>query len=88
VYADILEDKEQLSFWNQVEMRNRIQIKNPGIRTVFEHDLNLLGIQTCLKKSDKFPKILFAFLSQNMNLDWHDCMVRFEVSIHALIDLV
>jgi hypothetical protein len=32
-------------------------VKNPGIRTVFEFDSNLLGIQTGLKESNKFPKI-------------------------------
>jgi hypothetical protein len=32
-------------------------MKNLRIRTEFENDLNLLGIQTCLEKSDKFPKI-------------------------------
>jgi hypothetical protein len=32
-------------------------MKNLRIRTEFENDLNLLGIQTYLEKSDKFPKI-------------------------------
>jgi hypothetical protein len=52
-----LDNKEQLLFWNQVQNRNRIGIKNSGSRTVFELELNLLGIQTYLEKSDKFPKI-------------------------------
>jgi hypothetical protein len=56
-HVDRLEDKEQLSFWNKVQIQNIILIKNPRSRTVFELDLSLLGIQTCLKISNKFPKI-------------------------------
>jgi hypothetical protein len=48
--SDILEDMEQLSFWNEVEIRNRILIKNPGSRTIFEPELNLFEVQTCLEK--------------------------------------
>jgi hypothetical protein len=48
---------EQFLFLNQVEIRNIIWIKNPESRTIFEFDSNLLGIQTGLEKSDKFPKI-------------------------------
>jgi hypothetical protein len=54
--------------------------------------LNLISIywgsELVWKNLINSPKFLFAFLSQNMNLDWHDCVVRFEVSTHALIDLV
>jgi hypothetical protein len=52
-----LEDKEQLYHLNQVQIRNRILIKNPRRGTVFELELNLFEIQTYLEKSDKFPKI-------------------------------
>jgi hypothetical protein len=58
LYADRIEDKEKRSFWNNVQIRNRILIKNPGSRTDFEINLNLLGIQTYLENSYKFPKIL------------------------------
>jgi hypothetical protein len=39
-------------------------------------------------KYDKFPKFLFALTLQNENLDWYDCMEKFEVSIQGPIDLV
>jgi hypothetical protein len=52
-----LEDEDHLSFWNEDQIQNRIGIKNPGIRTVFELELNLFEVQTCLGKSGKFPKI-------------------------------
>jgi hypothetical protein len=55
---DRAEDKEQLTFWNQVQIRERIRIKNSRSKTDFEFGSNLLGIQTYLEKSDKFPKIL------------------------------
>jgi hypothetical protein len=60
LHADRLEDKEQLSLWNQVQIWNRIWIKNPGSWTDFEFDSNLLGVQTCLEWSDKFPKFLIC----------------------------
>jgi hypothetical protein len=41
----------------QVTIGNRILIKNPGKKTPFEFGPNLLGVQTYLEKSDKFPKI-------------------------------
>jgi hypothetical protein len=46
-----------------------------------------LGVQTGLEKSNKFLKFLFALAFHIVNLDWHDCMVKFEVSIHALLGL-
>jgi hypothetical protein len=54
---DRMEDKEQLSFWKKVKIQERIWIKNSESKTTFEFGPNLLGIQTCLGKSDKFPKI-------------------------------
>jgi hypothetical protein len=50
---DRTEDKEQLYFWKKVQIRN----KNPGSGTAFEFRPNLLEVQTCLEKSDKFTKI-------------------------------
>jgi hypothetical protein len=34
------------------------------------------------------PKFLFALTFQNVNLDWHGCVVKTEVSIQAPYDLV
>jgi hypothetical protein len=88
LYDDIIEDKEQLSFSNQVQIQNRIWIKNPWRRTVFEFDWNLLGIQTCLEKSDKFLKIrIYLGLPEyEFRLAWlHD---KIWDSIDALDDLV
>jgi hypothetical protein len=48
-----MEDKEQLSVWKQVHIRNRIQLvhiqnriqtKIPGSKTSFEFGPNLLGV--------------------------------------------
>jgi hypothetical protein len=61
LHAARMEDMEQLSFWNQVQIQNNILIQNPGIITAFEFGPNLLGVQTRLEKSDKFPKILTCF---------------------------
>jgi hypothetical protein len=49
---------EQLSFWKKIQIPNIVLIKIPGRKTAFEFALNLSEIQTCLKKSGKFPKIL------------------------------
>jgi hypothetical protein len=64
-----MEDKKQLYFWTQVQIRNIIQTKIPGRQAVFEFGPNLLGVQTGLDKSDKFPKILIC-------LDLSDCEFR------------
>jgi hypothetical protein len=55
--ADRMEDRQQLSFWEQVQTQNRTGIKNSGSRIAFEFGPNLLGVQTDLVKSDKFPRI-------------------------------
>jgi hypothetical protein len=34
------------------------------------------------------PKFLFALTFQNVNLDWHGCVVKTEASIQAPYDLV
>jgi hypothetical protein len=67
--SDRMKEKEQLSFWKQVQTQNRIWIKIPGRRPTFEFGSNLLGVQTCLEKSDNFPKILIC-------LDLLDCEFR------------
>jgi hypothetical protein len=66
---DIIEYKEQLSFWKQVQMQNRIRSKIPGSKNAFEFEPNLLGVQTGLEKSEKFSKILIC-------LDLLDCEFR------------
>ena len=53
-----MKDSEELSFWHQVQIPNRILVKIPGSQTSFEFELNLFEVQTCLEKSGKFPKIL------------------------------
>jgi hypothetical protein len=55
-----VEDREQLSFWKQVQIRSTIRIKIPGRKTAFELEPNLLGVQTSLEKSNKFPNILIC----------------------------
>jgi hypothetical protein len=55
--SNIMEHKEQLSFWTQVQIRNRSRTKIPGSKTAFEFGPNLLRIQTGLEKSNKFCKI-------------------------------
>jgi hypothetical protein len=52
-----MDSMKQLSFWKQVQISNRIRIKIPGSQTTCEFELNLCGVQTCLKKSGKFSKI-------------------------------
>jgi hypothetical protein len=69
LHAAILEGREQLSFWNQVQIRIRIEIKNSGSRTISEHELNLFEVQLVCKNIINSPKFIFAFFSQNMNLD-------------------
>jgi hypothetical protein len=64
-----MEDKEQLYFCTQVQIRHRIQTKIPGSQTAFEFGPNLLGDHTGLEKSDKLPKILIY-------LDLPDCEFR------------
>jgi hypothetical protein len=58
--TDRLEDKEQLSFWKQAQIRNRTWTKNPGKKTAFEFGPNLLGFKLIWKNSGKFPKILIC----------------------------
>jgi hypothetical protein len=82
-YSDRMEDKQQLSFWKIIQIRNGIEIKNPGSKTTFEFGPNLLGVQTRLEKSDKFPKFLICLTFYIVNLDWHGCMVKTEVSIQV-----
>jgi hypothetical protein len=57
---DRIKHSEQHSFWKQVQIPNKIWIKIPGSKTAFEFELNLLGVQTCLEKSDKFSEILIC----------------------------
>jgi hypothetical protein len=44
----------------QVQIRIRTQAKIHGSKTTFEFGPNLLGVQTSLEKSNKFPKILIC----------------------------
>jgi hypothetical protein len=53
-----MKDNEQLLFWDQVQIPSIMFIKIAGRKTAFEFALNLLGVQTSLEKSGKFPKIL------------------------------
>ncbi len=69
MHSSRLEDKGQLSLWNQVQIRNIIRTKIHGRKTSFEFWPNLLGVQTGLEKSDKLPKILISF-------DLPDCEFR------------
>jgi hypothetical protein len=52
-----MKDSEELSFWHQVQIPNKILVKIPGSQTSFEFELNLFEVQACLEKSNKFPKI-------------------------------
>jgi hypothetical protein len=51
-----MENKEQLSYWTQVQIQNRTVTKNPRSKTSFECGPNLLGFQTGLEKIGKFPQ--------------------------------
>jgi hypothetical protein len=64
-----MEDKEQLSFWTQVQIQITTRTKIPWSIIAFEFGPNLLGVQTGLEKFDKFPKILIY-------LDLWDCEFR------------
>jgi hypothetical protein len=52
--------------------------------------LNLIQIylvfKLVLKNLINSPNFLFALTFHNMNLDWHGCMAKFEVSIQASFD--
>jgi hypothetical protein len=67
--SDRTEDKEQLFYWRQVKIQKIIRTKIPGSKISFEFGPNLLGVQTSLEKSEKFPKILICF-------DLLDCEFR------------
>jgi hypothetical protein len=60
-----MEDMEQFSIWKKVKIRT----KNPRTGNAFEFGPNLLEVQTCLEKSNNFPKILIC-------LDLLDCEFR------------
>jgi hypothetical protein len=49
---------EQISFWKQVQIPNKILIKIPGSKIAFEFAMNVFEVQKCLEKSGKFPNIL------------------------------
>jgi hypothetical protein len=53
-----MEDMEQPCFWKQVQFQNRIWVTILGSKTDFEFGPNLLGVQSQLERSDKFPKII------------------------------
>jgi hypothetical protein len=55
--SDRMRDSEELYFLDQVQIPNRILVKILGSQTAFEFELNLFEVQTCLEKSNKFPKI-------------------------------
>jgi hypothetical protein len=82
-----MENKEQLSFWTQVQIENRIQTKIPGSKTTFEFGPNLMGVQTDLEQSDKFPKILICLDLLDCEFRLHGCMKNSEVSMQALLGL-
>jgi hypothetical protein len=67
--SDRMDNKEQLFFRTQVQIRNKIQTKIPRSKTAFEFGPNLLEVQTDLEQSDKFLKILIS-------LDLLDCEFR------------
>jgi hypothetical protein len=48
--------------------------------------MNLCGVQTSLKNLINFLEFLFALTFQNVNLDWHGCMTKFEVFIQVSLD--
>jgi hypothetical protein len=81
-----MEDMEQHSFWKQVQIWSRIHNKILGSKTVFEFGPNLLGVQTCLEKYDKFPKILIYLDLPEYEFRLHGCMARSGVSIQAPFD--
>jgi hypothetical protein len=81
LHDDSIEDRAQLFFLKQVQIRNRIWIKNYGSRIIFEFDSKLLGIQTGLEESDKFEKnpIDLDLLEYEFRLAWlHDKIWRFH----------
>jgi hypothetical protein len=45
------------------------------------------GFKLVWKNLINSPKFLFAFTLQIVNLYWHACMVKSEVSVHALLGL-
>jgi hypothetical protein len=80
---DKIEDKEQISFWMQVQIRTKI----PGKKTIFEFGPNLLGYKLVWKNLTNSPKFLFALPLQIVNLDWHGCMAKSKVSTQTLLGL-
>jgi hypothetical protein len=51
-----MKNKEQLSFWTQVQTQIRTQTKNPGSKTAFEFGPNLLGIPIGLEFFWQIPQ--------------------------------
>jgi hypothetical protein len=64
-----MKDTEQLFIWNQVKIRNKIEITIPGSKTTFEFGPNLLGFKPVWKNLTNSPKLLSTLAFQNVNLD-------------------
>jgi hypothetical protein len=54
---DSLKHKKQLSFLSKLQIPSGLQVKNSGTKINFEYSSNFKGVQTFLKKSNKFFKI-------------------------------
>jgi hypothetical protein len=88
--CNLIESKirNNFPFGDKFKFKIEFDLKVMEAKIAFEFGPNLFGVQTGLEKSDKFPKILFALNFQIVNLDWHGCMAKSEVSHKLSLDLV
>jgi hypothetical protein len=63
-----MEDKEQFSFWKQVQIRTKTRIKIPGIKLLLNLDQIYWEFKLVWKNLINSPKFLFALTFHIVNL--------------------
>jgi hypothetical protein len=82
LHKDSWKHKEQLSFLAQLQIPKGLQVINSGTKNKIETSSNFKGVQTFLKKSDKFylPKLDLKII-----LHWHTCIRILKVHLQVRI---
>jgi hypothetical protein len=76
-----------ITFVNKFKFKTEFKLKFLKAKLLLNLDQIYWGFKLVWKNLINFSKFLFALAFHIVNLDWHDCMVKFEVSIHALLGL-
>jgi hypothetical protein len=75
-------------FGNKFKFEAQLELKFLEEKLLLNLSQIYWGFKPVWKNLINFPTFSFALTFQNVNLDWHGCMAKSEVSIQAPFDLV